>query len=174
MTMHEYSLYLNKEVFDEDNFDDEELVKASQIIHQYFDREVTIKLSNGYRLVFEPVNFSDAPSVGKIISSDVSNLQNYIHMLRFRKIRLEHPTPKNKAKYVDNHLQLIMRKHNIDGFNSYNPKYIPKVINELKTSLYECYERGCLVFVNKPVEKKLTLKLYQVLREVTYILELFF
>lgn len=174
MTMHEFSLYLNEEVFDEDNFDEEELKKASDIIHQYFNKEVIIKLSNNYQLVFEPIGFKDSQMVGKIISSDVSNLQNYIHMLRFRKIKVVNSSPQDKAKYLNNLLQSCFRSSDIDGFSSYNPNFIPNVINSLKSSLFDCYEQGRLVFVEKPVSKKLMKKLYQVLREVSYILELYF
>lgn len=174
-----FDMYLNECKFEDDYIDDEALVKASEQIHQYFDREVAIRLSEGYELVFEPIGASSSFLVGKILANDASNLQNFIGMLRFRRIAIRNKNNSNRknkiAAAIDKHIQFIHDSHDIDGFTSYNPGFIPDVIASIKKAICKFHE-SCdfSVLGLKKLSESEVLTVYQLYQELLYVLDLFF
>lgn len=173
-----FSMYLNEEKLDDDYIDKEDLVKASEQVHQFFDREVTIKLSNGYGLVFDPIGASSSFLVSKILASDAGNLQNFIGMLRFRRVRIIAPIG-NKKKWkiaagITYHLMKIHGDYDLDGFTSYNPEFIPGVLGELKKVIMKIFERNDFSDIGIKLKESEIFSVYQLYQEILYVLDLFY
>lgn len=174
-----YDMYINECVLENDYIDYEELKKAADQIHQYFNREITIKISNGYSLTFEPVDEKSASLVGKILSTDASNLQEFIKMLRFRRLKVA-PVCKSKrntkiANGIDLFLRCVQDKNDRDNFSTFDANYIYNVLDDLGKYINYLHEKGDFSDIKvKKLSDKDMLIVYQILQEIFFILELLY
>ena len=175
-----FNFYLNGDDFSSENVDEDELYKASVRIHQYFNDKVSISLSKGFLLRFEPIGQESAFLVGDVLSKNAMDLQKYLNMLRFRKIRLvHHGKRKELANGINEYLNNIFIEHDIDGMSTYNPNFITDSLNGIKNRVVKYYEKimdNDYTFTiggmkNSKKEKRI---IYQVLVEVMNILRILF
>lgn len=174
-----FDMYINEDVFKDDYIDYEELKKAADQVHQYFNREVTIKLSKGYAIVFEPVDERSSALVSNVLTKDVHNLQPFIAMLRFRRIKIVSAWKSKRkekiARVIDLHVRCIQDDNDKDGFTSYDPEFIPDVLAALKRYILLLHDKSDFSSLKmKKLSEEEMKNIYQLYQEIYFILDLLY